>query len=118
MQTPYSSILAFLVSLILSLTISAAEEKKEETPKIQVIPGFADKITITGFVQLQYTTSTVDDTVSNSFEIRRARIGAIANFNDWITGRFELDGAPNKDGTQPGILRDAFLNLGFEPGFQ
>ncbi|HWP48022.1 MAG TPA: porin [Candidatus Limnocylindrales bacterium] len=123
MQTLYSSILAFLVSLILSLMVGAAEEKKveekkEETPKIQVIPGFADKITITGFVQLQYTTSTVDDAVSNSFEIRRARIGAIANFNDWITGRFELDGAPNKDGTQPGILRDAFLNVGFEPGFQ
>jgi len=118
MRNLYRAILAFIVSLILPLTLSAAEEKKEEAPRIQVIPGFADKITITGFVQLQYTTSTVDDVVSNSFEIRRARIGAIANFNDWITGRFELDGTPNKDGTQPGILRDTFLNLGFEPGFQ
>jgi hypothetical protein len=55
MQNSYKAMLVLMVSLILPLILSAAEEKKvkekkEETSKIQVVPGFADEITITGFV--------------------------------------------------------------------
>jgi len=124
MQKMGYQVLALALSLIFPWAASAAEEKKEE-PRPNVFSAAASKLTFDGYFQLQFSTSSVDQdddpttpdknegVVDNSFEIRRARLALRAQFADWIAGRLQLDAAASTS-----ILRDAYLDLGFDPGFE
>ena len=128
----FKILLILVTGLVLSGSVFAAEEKKQEKKeekkeevKPNVFSAAASKITFDGYFQLQFSTSSVDKkddpttpdknegVVQDSFEIRRARLGLRANFTDWIVGRLQIDAAAST-----AILRDAYLDLGFDPKFE
>lgn len=108
----YSKIflLIFMVSLVTPLTVYGAEEKK---PEPNVLSTAASKLRIDGYLQGQFSTSSVEDAVNSSFEMRRARVGVQPQFTDWLRGRIQVDAASSTS-----ILRDAYLDLGFSDGFE
>ncbi len=71
------------------------------------------ELTVTGRVHLQWNTTSIADEISNEFLIRRARITADLDINDWISGKVQPDFG------EGGIsLKDAYLRLTFDPGFR
>jgi hypothetical protein len=84
------------------------------------------KFRVLGRVQAQFSTTSVDENElialgrpplaaipASMFETRRIRFGAEATFKDWLTGKLE---------TEVGMarlqIRDAFLNMAFDPALQ
>src|SRR5690606_32516091 len=78
---------------------------------------------LSGRVQVQYNTTSIDeDDVASDFddeipfsvfETRRVRFSLEAEIDDWITGKLEPDFALGKLS-----LKDAWINLGFDPRFE
>jgi hypothetical protein len=81
------------------------------------------KLRVFGRVQAQFNTTSVDEATliaagrppilavpASTFETRRIRFGAEVVFKDWLTGKLE---------TELGMarlqIRDAYLNMGFDP---
>lgn len=81
------------------------------------------KISLTGRVQVQYNTTSVDENdvadgqsvsiASSTFETRRVRLGVKLTVDDWITGMIEPDYALGSL-----HLRQVWMNLGIDPHFQ
>lgn len=69
------------------------------------------RISLTGRLQTQFNTSTADS-VSSTFEHRRARVGVDLVIDEWIEGRIEANFA---HGTR---LEDAWMNLALHPAFE
>ncbi len=93
-----------LAALALSATNAAAQVE---------IKSKATEITLTGRVHLQWNHSSIDDELSNEFLIRRARITAELDVNDWISGKVQPD-----FGEGEFSLKDAYLRLTFDPAFR
>ncbi|HUF05754.1 MAG TPA: hypothetical protein VMP86_00035, partial [Candidatus Binatia bacterium] len=78
---------------------------------------------LTGRVQVQYNTTSVDDddlgpgpgprVASSTFETRRVRLGARVSVEEWITGMAEVELALGNL-----AMRNVFMNLAFSDGFQ
>lgn len=84
----------------------------DATAQVQ-IRSRAAQITVTGRVQLQWNTTSVDGPISNEFLIRRARLTAEVKVNDLISGKVQPDfGEGELD------LKDAYMRLSFAPGFR
>ncbi|HWP47525.1 MAG TPA: porin [Candidatus Limnocylindrales bacterium] len=109
MQSKWIPLAVPVVLWITSLLVLAAEEPK---PTINIFPNQAVKLTIGGYAHFQFSTSSVEDQVDSSFEVRRARLTADAVLSDWLSGRIMIDAASSTD-----ILRDAYLLLNFDPRF-
>ena len=92
----------------------------------QVIEAGDVKLRLLGRVQTQFSTTSVDEEElvalgrplttaipSSQFETRRIRFGAELEFEKWLMGKLE---------TELGLarlqIRDAFLNMAFDPAFQ
>ncbi len=73
----------------------------------------ATEITLTGRVHLQWNSTSVDDVLSNEFLIRRARLTAEVEINDWISGKVQPDFGEGEIS-----LKDAYLRLAFDPAFR
>jgi hypothetical protein len=84
------------------------------------------KLKLIGRVQTQFSTTSVDEgdlvalgrapatpIPSTNFETRRIRFGAELEYEEWLTGKMEME-----FGMARLQIRDAFLNLGFDPRFQ
>lgn len=95
---------ALAVALATSSTSALAQVKIESK---------AAEITLTGRLHLQWNTTSVDGPISNEFLIRRARLTAEIDFNDWISGKIQPDYG------EGGIsLKDAYLRLSFDPAIR
>ena len=79
--------------------------------QVPVVTSDDVSVAVTGRLQTQFNTSTVDS-VYSTFETRRARLGLDLEIDQWITGRVEANFA---HGVR---LEDAWMNLGFHPAFQ
>jgi len=77
----------------------------------------AMEVTLTGRVHLQWNTTSVDDEaadeISNEFLIRRARLTAELQINDWISGKIQPDYGEGEIS-----LKDAYLRLAFDAVFR
>jgi hypothetical protein len=84
------------------------------------------KLKLIGRLQTQFSTTSVDEDElvalgwtpatpipSSSFETRRIRFGAELEYEKWLTGKLEME-----FGMARLQIRDAFMNLGFDPRFQ
>ncbi len=84
------------------------------------------KLKLTGRVQTQFSTTSVAESEliaagrvpasaipASSFDIRRLRLGAEVEFQEWLTGKIEAELAMGRLQT-----RDAYMNLGFDPRWQ
>ncbi len=95
---------AAAAALLLSSTSAVAQVKIESK---------AAEITLTGRLHLQWNTTSIDGPISNEFLIRRARLTAEIDFNDWISGKIQPD-----YGEGEVSLKDAYLRLSFDPAFR
>jgi hypothetical protein len=106
-------LLAVLATVLYSVPLAA-----------QTIEAGDVKLRLIGRVQTQFSTTSVDEDAliaagrplavpASSFETRRIRFGAEIEYEQWLTGKLE---------TELGLarlqIRDAFMNLGFDPRFQ
>jgi len=98
--------------VVLWITPSLAWAAEEPKPTINVFSNQAVKLTLGGYAHFQFSTSSVEDQVDSSFEVRRARLTADAVLSEWLSGRIMIDAASSTD-----ILRDAYLLLNFDPWF-
>jgi hypothetical protein len=84
------------------------------------------KLKMIGRVQTQFSTTSVDEAElvaagrppltaipSSMFEIRRIRFGAEVEYQKWLTGKIETELAMARL-----QIRDAFMNMGFDPRLQ
>jgi hypothetical protein len=69
--------------------------------------------TIGGYLQVQFNTSSVDGARSSDFLIRRARLGAQVEINDFLTVRFLPD-----FGAGSARISDAYARLNFSESFR
>lgn len=92
----------------------------------QTIEGENIKVRLLGRVQAQFSTTSVDEDEliaagrtpasaipASMFETRRIRFGAEVTFRDWLTGKLE-----SELGMARLQIRDAYLNMEFDPRFQ
>lgn len=91
----------------------------------QQVTSGAVRLRLTGRVQAQFNTTSVDEEELRSlgaeptpipgttFEIRRARLGADVEYNDMVTGKVELEFAMARL-----LMRDVYANLNFDPRLQ
>lgn len=104
MKPVWRALIVAAVACVLSASSAAAQVKIESK---------AAEITLTGRVQLQWNTTSVDGPISNEFLIRRARLTAEIDFNDWISGKVQPE-----YGEGEVSLKDAYLRLSFDPAFR
>jgi len=84
------------------------------------------KLRLLGRVQAQFSTTSVDEREliasgnipnlaipASMFETRRIRFGAEVIFREWLTGKLETELGMGRL-----AIRDAYLNMGFDPRFQ
>jgi hypothetical protein len=84
------------------------------------------KFKVLGRVQAQFSTTSIDEgeliaaghvpsaaIPASQFETRRVRLGAEAVFRGWLTGKLESELAMARL-----QIRDAYLNMAFDPAFQ
>ncbi len=107
-----------LLSLVAILLLGA-------NASAQTIENGSIKLRLTGRVQAQFSTTSVSEEEllaagqsvspipSSMFETRRIRFGAVAEFDDWLTGKLEAE-----LGMARLQIRDAYLNMGFTPALQ
>ncbi len=104
MKPAWKVLAAVAVALVVNSTTAAAQVKIESK---------AAEITLTGRVHLQWNSTSVDGPISNEFLIRRARLTAEIDFNDWISGKVQPE-----YGEGESSLKDAYLRLSFDPAFR
>ncbi len=73
----------------------------------------AMEITLTGRLNAQFNTTSISDEISNEFFVRRARVTAEIQVNDFVSGKIQPD-----FGEGDIALKDAYLHLTFDPAFQ
>ena len=99
-------------SILLSLGILAGVTPGTADAQIELrTPGIQAEVG--GRVHLQFATTSVDGPPSTQFLIRRARLNFSVTLNDWITGRIQPE-----FGLGSAKVRDAWIRLGFSPGFR
>ena len=96
---------------VLVAVMTAAPVRAQET-----------QIRVSGRVQVQYNTTAVDESdmgdeaasvASSTFETRRVRLAVRLTIDEWITGSLEPEYALGQL-----ALRQVWINLGFDPGFE
>ena len=107
-------IVAVAAGFLLLLPVSGAAQSGESDFQIKLI----------GRIQSQFNTTSVDEAElvaaglnpspipSSTFEMRRLRFGAEAEYEKWLTGKLELELAMARL-----QMRDVFVNFGFDPRF-
>jgi hypothetical protein len=75
------------------------------------VTGRGASLTIGGLLQPQYGMSSIDG-ADDDFQIRRARLRAELDVNDFVSGRFLTE-----FGGGPGRILDAYMSLEFSEGF-
>ena len=73
----------------------------------------AATLTVTGRVHAQFNTSSVTGEFSSEFLIRRARLTAEVEINDFVSGKVQPDFGEGKVD-----LKDAYVRLSFDPAFR
>lgn len=111
MQRNRRGALIVTVSLFASVTKLAAQDAP---PPAVVLKSGAVEITLNGRVHTQFNTTTVDTEPATAFELRRIRLEANVKVNDVVSGRIQPDFAPGNRV----VMKDAYLRLSFDPGFQ
>ncbi len=104
--------LASAGAALAALAALAVQAKPARAQEVQ-IRSRAAEITLTGRVHLQWNSSSVADEISNEFLIRRARLTAEVEVNDWISGKVQPDYGEGKVS-----LKDAYVRLTFDPSFR
>lgn len=85
----------------------------QEPPETTAFTAGAAEISISGRVQTQFNTTSVEDVPTSALFLRRARLGVEVRVNDIVSGVVESDFAGNEVS-----LKDVYLKLNFGPGFQ
>lgn len=106
------SVLFLIITAILAVPAPVAAQTVEAGPV---------KLKLNGRIQTQFNTTSIDgDDVGSgdeipfsTFETRRVRFGVTVQVEDWITGKLEPDFALGRLS-----LKDAWVNLAFDPRFQ
>lgn len=98
------------VALFASVTKLAAQD----APPAVVLKSGAVEVTLNGRVHTQFNTTTADGEPATAMELRRIRLEATVKVNDVVSGRIQPDFAPGNRV----VMKDAYLRLNFDPGFQ
>ncbi|MFQ5702740.1 MAG: porin [Gemmatimonadales bacterium] len=106
MQTQSHTIAAALGSILLATAAQALHAQVEFHSK-------ALAITVTGRVHSQFATTSVDGERSSQFLIRRARLTAEVEVNEFISGKIQPDYGEGEVN-----LKDAYVRLEFSPTFR
>ena len=98
-------------TLLLACLIGASLLPTTALAQVPVVEGENIRISLSGRLQSQFNTSSVDS-VASTFELRRARIGFDLVLDEWIEGRIEWNFA------HTARLEDGWVNLAFDPRFE
>ena len=103
-----------LIALVLITPGLAAAQSSDPDFRIKLI----------GRIQSQFNTTSIDEAElvaaglnpspipASTFEMRRLRFGSDVEYKKWLTGKIELEFAMARL-----QMRDAYINLGFDPAF-
>ena len=103
-----STLSAFL--LLASLAPRLAAQDAPAGPRFRVN---AAEIEVSGRVQTQFNTSSVDTVAESELILRRVRFGAKVRVNDHVSGKIQAEFAGDR-----ARIADAFLQLTLDPAFQ
>lgn len=111
---------------VVGMALLAASGLLAGPAQAQTIEAGEVKLKLLGRVQAQFSTTSVDEAEliaaghtpaaaipSSTFETRRIRFGAEVTFRDWLTGKLE-----SEMGMGRLAIRDAYLNMAFDPRLQ
>jgi hypothetical protein len=103
-----SAATAAAAACLLSAALPAQEPQRGPIVKVN-----AAEIEIGGRVQTQLATTSVEGEPPSDVFIRRARLEIRVKVNDFVSGRIVPDFAGNRV-----VMKDAFVKLTFDPGFE
>ncbi len=96
----------FLFAAMSALSLSAVEVRAT------TVKSKAQEIKLTGRVQMQFNTTSVEDELGAEFLLRRVRFAAEVKMNDLVSGKIEPDYGEGK-----ATLKDAYMKLKFGDSF-
>lgn len=105
-----SSISLFSAAFLLILSARAPAQQTVEGSRLKLNGA---ELEVGGQVQTQFNTTTVDTEPNAAWLLRRVRLQATVRVNDLVSGKIQPDFAGNRVS-----IRDAYLKLSFDPGFQ